>query len=69
MTVLSYIGIFAAILVAVSIGGALCESRFLEKRLRKMGGFWEVALGFLADLFVAPIKAAYCLIDPDYNIR
>ncbi len=63
MTVLIYIAVFAAIVAAVCIGGAICESEAFEERAQRAGrGAASLAEKVLSVLLV-PVEAAFSIYE------
>lgn len=63
MTVIIYIAVFFAIVAAVGVGGALCESESFEEKCGRTGkrisSFFERALGVL----LLPVDAAFAIYE------
>ena len=59
MTVLAYIGIFAAIVAVVAIGGAICENKRAEEKARSFGHGAKNLLERIVAAALMPIEAAF----------
>ncbi|MBQ9544093.1 MAG: hypothetical protein IJV00_03070 [Clostridia bacterium] len=63
MTVIIYIAVFFAIVAAVGVGGALCESERFEKKCgetgKRVSAFFERALGVV----LLPVDAAFAIYE------
>ena len=63
MTVIIYIAVFAAIVAAVGIGGALCESEKFEERAENVKRGAAAFLERAADVVLFPVEAASAIYD------
>ena len=63
MTVIIYIAVFAAIVAAVGIGGALCESEKFEEKTARAKRRVSGALERAADVILIPVEAANAIYE------